>query len=342
MPEEELESSAAEWEDGFGPGTPLLTEYGYRPVEDISVGDKLATGEGVLRAVVETGTQTAPAVRLSTPSRPPLVLSAATIVYASTARLETQLDSPNYGKRLYGLCARIPAGDCDGRRGLVALPATFPFALPPPAFPASEEADMPLRLMRLAGWACALGMTETGDGLEIPVPCSRRDAFRYSFADFITDEEVRGGIVWTHLVAQPSGFLRTNFIRNGEQCIPAGLLALEADPRAAFRGGHFDARGEMHRGIRAWQATGVYAACDLAGLADRPAIAPGKGWQPLPETTYSIRVAKETETAYSVNTNGDTITPLAVADLGARPLHCLKLEAGHTCLAMAGLVLGCA
>ena len=140
----------------------------------------------------------------------------------------------------------------------------------------------------------------------------------------------------------PGGFLRTNFIQGGKAAPPAGVLVLEPVAREAFRGGYFDARGNRRRGIRAWPATGLPAACDLAMQAERPVIAPCTGWQPLPETNYSIRVAEETETAYSVNTNGDTITPLAVADLGARPLHCLKLEAGHTCLAMAGLVLGCA
>ena len=337
--------SDAEATGGFAPETPILTEAGYRPIGELAAGDRAVSGEGVLREITALESATVACVAVRTAIRPPVVLAADAIIYSASPTIVTQLDSPDYGKEIYGRGARTPARAAAGTRWLMSR--GFPFDLPVPELPE----DNGKFLLELAAWA-ALGpglVSTAEDNLEIGVPCGRHEAFRARYEAWMGDARLTENVAWIRLAEEPTAFLLANCVDSaGKPFLPAWLLALSSELRAAVTIAALAAAGNRLRpGLPLLSGT-LPLLCLIADLAAddfpawlplRPAVLPRTGF-----ATGRDYILRDTppDAYYLSNAAGDCLTPIvAVEDAGTHPAIRLALDAGHTCIVSGGLVAAC-
>ena len=132
----------------FVAGTPVLTPSGYRPIEDLTVGDEVVSADGNVCQIEATGHQIAPVGRLKVLGRPEVVCTPTHPFLCFSVKRDDRRKSPTYA-------TKIPSSEpwyvpADRAPGMYACRGQWK-AIASPAFPdchGAPDGD----IMELAGW----------------------------------------------------------------------------------------------------------------------------------------------------------------------------------------------
>jgi hypothetical protein len=165
--------------DCFPAGTMVLTQEGYRPIEEIEIGDEVLTHEKRWRKVTRTYSAVRPLVRLRGQGHPGLLVSPEHPFYARRRedvwRVATP-DRPRGYERTLQLADWMKAGDLE-RGWYWASPTVFPEATVP-AIPVYRQRETTIseNLMWLVGLYVADGWTRLTDTrAELVITCGRHE-----------------------------------------------------------------------------------------------------------------------------------------------------------------------
>nr|WP_246776008.1 DNA cytosine methyltransferase [Methylobacterium aquaticum] len=162
--------------DCFPAGTLVLTEQGYRPIEEIEVGDRVLTHQQRWRRVTETSRAFRPLITLRGHGHPGLTMSPEHPIYARQ-RKDMWRTEPRGYERTLDPADWLPASALD-RGWYWATPTTFPLEQDVPVV---GRRGMPFdqRLMWLAGRYVGDGWTRlTDDRAELVITCGRHEVDR--------------------------------------------------------------------------------------------------------------------------------------------------------------------
>ncbi len=250
--------------DCFPAGTMILTREGYRPVEEIAVGDEVLTHERRWRRVTHTYRAVRPLVRLRGQGHPGLLVSPEHPFYARKRQDVWRTEPRGYERRL-DPAAWTRAGDLE-RGWYWATPADFPEATPPPVpVYRGRETSITTALLWLAGRYVADGWTRlTGTRAELVITCGRHevDDLRRSLSawprsgtrsgsDELAWHERETGTAY-QFAANHRGlveWLREQFGHGAaEKTIPGWVLGMPHDLRTSFLEGYLSGDGCVSRG----------------------------------------------------------------------------------------------
>lgn len=243
--------------DCFPAGTLVLTREGYRPIEEIEVGDEVLSHAGKWRAVTETSSAVRPVVTLRGHGHPGLTLSVEHPVYARLREDVWSTEPPRGYRRNLGPRDWLPASML-GEGWYWATPHDFPAAEAPPVggrgFPIDGD------FMWLVGRYLGDGWTRlTETRAELVITCGRHevDALRTALSKWARDgaRAGEGELAWherdTATAHQFSTnhrglveWLRRHFGHRAEaKRIPGWALGMEPLLRQALLDGYLSADG---------------------------------------------------------------------------------------------------
>lgn len=119
----------------FVAGTMILTEQGYRPIEDIRVGDMVLTDKFRLRRVVRTGSKEADVVKVKIVGRPEIVCTPNHPFLVTSSKRDNRRKSPTYGRMVFGNMEYLPVGECNGMHASTLNACDVAIDIPVPNFP---------------------------------------------------------------------------------------------------------------------------------------------------------------------------------------------------------------
>ncbi|GGB68896.1 DNA cytosine methyltransferase [Deinococcus soli (ex Cha et al. 2016)] len=241
--------------DCFPAGTMVLTRTGYRPIEEIQVGDEVLTHQNRWRAVTEMSSAIRPLLRLRGHGHPGLVVSPEHPFYAR--RRADQWDNDARRSRRHLESADwMPASVLD-KGWYWASPTQFP-AASIPTVPVYRDRQTPItpELLWLAGRYLADGWTRLSDTrAELVLTCG--DQKRDALADRLTFWEKSGadGMTWHHRRTDTAHQYSTNYrglvewLREhfghgaAEKRLPGWALGMDSTFRQALLDGYVSGDG---------------------------------------------------------------------------------------------------
>ena len=144
----------------FVAGTPVLTPSGYRPIEEIAVGDEVVSADGNVCRVEAIGHKTAHVGRLKILGRPEVVCTPEHPFLCFPVKQDGIRKSPTYGKRVaIGSPAYVPASEAVGTYSCRGSWREAPVPELPDVYNAPEN-----DIMEMAGWYVGDGYIRRWDG----------------------------------------------------------------------------------------------------------------------------------------------------------------------------------
>lgn len=267
--------------DCFPAGTMVLTAHGYRPIEEISIGDLVLTHRGRWRAVTDTMATERELIRVTGHGHPGLTVSAEHPFYARR-RHDTWSTSPRGYRATYEPAAWIPATDL-GRGWYWATPHAFPDAKAPAV--GGRGMEITPDLLWLAGRYLGDGWTRLDDKhAELVITCGKHevDGLRQLLAkwpaiagragyDELRWQERHTGTAYQFTTAH-QGFvewLREHFGHGAaEKRVPGWALGMPKELREALLSGYVSADGQTTDAFIETQSVSKALAFGVKALAE--------------------------------------------------------------------------
>ena len=161
----------------FVAGTMILTPSGYRPIEDLRVGDEVVSGSGAIRKVEKAGTKKAVVGELHVVGRPNFICTPDHPFFAVEMKRDNRRSSNTYGKK-------IPVGDYEVCRAEDSVGKYVGRIAP-----SSYTEDFRDEFVAIAGWYVGDGYIRRWEGKSkkavVFALCSKHkiDAFVKEFGD---------------------------------------------------------------------------------------------------------------------------------------------------------------
>lgn len=245
--------------DCFPAGTMVLTREGYRPIEEIEIGDEVLTHRLQWRRVIDTMTTIKPLVRLRGHGHPGLLVSPEH-PFLARARSNAWDNAARTYRRVLGGADWVRAGQLE-RDWYWASPTSFPVAeVPPIPVRRGRKVTVTAEILWLAGLYVADGWTRLTDRrAELVITCGRHEveglraklaAWPRHGARSGADEMVfheRDTRTAHQFTASHRGFvewLREHFGHGAaEKRIPGWVLGMSRELRDAFLAGYLSGDG---------------------------------------------------------------------------------------------------
>lgn len=246
--------------DCFPSGTLVLTEDGYRPIEEIRVGDRVLTHEQRWRRVTETSSAFRPLITLRGHGHPGLTMSPEHPILARQRRDIWRTDPRGYERGL-DPADWLPASAM-GQGWYWATPTRFPLDRDVPVI-GGRGMPFDRRLMWLVGRYLGDGWTRlTADRAELVITCGRHEVDdlrgKLSVWERHGDRATSGELAW-HERATSTAYqfstnhrgliewLREHFGHGAEsKKMPSWALGLTSMMREALLEGYLSADGWRH------------------------------------------------------------------------------------------------
>ena len=173
----------------FVAGTMVLTERGYRPIEEIHPGDYVVTHKRRLRKVLRVGSKEADVLKVKVIGRPTMQVTANHPFWITDAKRDNRRKSPTYAKTIFGDRSFIPIGDAVGKYATILDGSSGGFDVPIPEFPRFYRADR-MQIARFFGWYIGDGYIRrfTGKSKKCVILCiseKKLEKFKADFGDSI-------------------------------------------------------------------------------------------------------------------------------------------------------------
>lgn len=291
----------------FPAGTLVLTEFGYRPIEEIKCGDRVVSGEGRLCAVTCRGVKEAPTISVDSASRP---------------SFRATPNHPFLMRRGKRVAAFAPIGEAAKGDSICHLaPAACMGKIEIPAIPEDPDYDA-AAMLELAGWYLAVGDAKEaagGWGITLAVPFANADAFVVRYPHLFDYRPrlrpISSGVkeIYAGNSRLPAAWLVENF--GGGDCpkrIPAWCYALPEAERLRLIAGYRAARSGKTATVPTALAFGLAdlapgnAAVSLTALAHMRTIHWDETGNAF-DNNYAIRKIENgtTEPVFNLTVDGD-------------------------------------